>query len=132
MLVMKDIVIDASCILEFLLNQEAKNQIVQKVGSAQLVAPQCLQYEIGNALSKLIKRKLISIVDGVAVYHEFVRIPIRFVEPDIPDSIVIAGNTESYAYVSYYISVAKRLNMPLFTLDETLIKNANSQGVVCL
>ena len=129
---MKDIVIDASCILEFLLNQEAKNQIVQKVGSAQLVAPQCLQYEIGNALSKLIKRKLISIVDGVAVYHEFARIPIRFVEPDIPDSIVIAGNTESYAYSSYYISVAKRLNMPLFTFDETMIKNANSQGVVCL
>ena len=129
---MKDIVIDASCILEFLLNQEAKNQIIQKVGSAQLVAPQCLQYEIGNALSKLIKRKLISIVDGVAVYHEFARIPIRFVEPEIPDSIVIAGNTESYAYTFYYISVAKRLNMSLFTFDETMIKNANSQGVVCL
>ena len=129
---MKDIVIDVSCILEFLLNQEAKNQIVQKVGSAQLVAPQCLQYEIGNAISKLIKKKLISIVDGVAVYHEFVRIPIRFVEPDIPDSIVIAGNTESYSYASYYISVAKRLNMPLFTFDETMIKNANSQGVICL
>ena len=129
---MKDIVIDASCILEFLLNQEAKNQIIQKVGSAQLVAPQCLKYEIGDALSKLIKRKLISIVDGVAVFHEFARIPIRFVEPDIPDSIVIAGNTESYAYESYYCSVAKHLNLPLFTLDETLIKNANSQGVVCL
>ena len=129
---MKDIVIDASCILEILLNQEAKNQIVQKVGSAQLVAPQCLQYEIGNALSKLIKRKLISIVDGVAVYHEFARIPIRFVEPDIPDSIVIAGNTESYAYASYYISVAKRLNMSLFTLDDKMKENAVSQGVVCL
>ena len=75
---------------------------------------------------------MISIVDGVAVYHEFARIPIRFVEPDIPDSIVIAGNTESYACSSYYISVAKRLNMSLFTFDETMIKNANSQGVVCL
>ena len=129
---MKDIVIDASCILEFLLNQDAKNLVVQKVGSSQLVAPQCLPYEVGNAVSKLIKRKLISIVDGVAVYHEFARIPIRFVEPDIPDSIVIAGNTESYAYASYYISVAKRLNMPLFTLDEKMKDAADSQGVVCL
>ena len=130
--IMKDIVIDASCILEFLLNQKAKNQIIQKIGSAQLVAPQCLQYEIGNVLSKLIKRKLISIVDGVAVYHEFARIPIRFVESDTPDSIVIAGNTNSYVSTSCYISVAKRLNLPLFTLDETMIKNAGSQGVVCL
>ena len=129
---MKDIVIDASCILEFLLNQDAKNLVVQKVGSSQLVAPQCLPYEVGNAVSKLIKKKLISIVDGVAVYHEFARIPLRLVEPDIPEAIVIAGNTDSYAYDSYYISVAKRLNMPLFTLDDKMKENAGSQGVVCL
>ena len=129
---MKDIVIDASCILEFLLNQDAKNLVVQKVGSSQLVAPQCLPYEVGNVVSKLIKRKLISIVDGVAVYHEFARIPLRLVEPDIPEAIVIAGNTDSYAYDSYYISVAKRLNMPLFTLDDKMKENAVSQGVVCL
>ena len=129
---MKDIVIDASCILEFLLNQESKNLVVEKVGNYQLVAPQCIPYEIGNAVSKLMKRKLISIFDGVAVYHEFSRIPLRLVEPDIPDSIMIAGNTESYAYDSYYISVAKRLGMPLFTLDEEMKKNAVSQGIVCL
>ena len=129
---MKDIVIDASCILEYLLNQESKNLVVETVGDYQLVAPQCLPYEIGNAVSKLIKRNLISIFEGVAVYHEFARIPLRLVEPDIPDSILIAGNTKSYAYDSYYISVAKRLNMPLFTLDEGMKSNANSQGVVCL
>ena len=129
---MKDIVIDASCILEFLLNQNAKNLVIEKVGSSQLVAPQCLPYEVGNAVSKLIKRKLISIVDGVAVYHEFARIPLRLIEPDIPEAIVIAGNTDSYAYDSYYISVAKRLNMPLFTLDDKMKQNADSQGVVCL
>ena len=129
---MKDIVIDASCILEFLLNQESKNLVVEKVGNYQLVAPQCIPYEIGNAVSKLMKRKLISIFDGVAVYHEFSRIPLRLVEPDIPDSIMIAGNTESYAYDSYYISVAKRLGMPLFTLDEGMKKNAVAQGIVCL
>ncbi|MBR5401607.1 MAG: type II toxin-antitoxin system VapC family toxin [Treponema sp.] len=129
---MKDIVIDASCILEFLLNQNAKNLVIEKVGSSQLVAPQCLPYEVGNAVSKLIKRKLISIVDGVAVYHEFARIPLRLIEPDIPEAIVIAGNTDSYAYDSYYISVAKRLNMPLFTLDDKMKQNADLQGVVCL
>ena len=96
------------------------------------MAPQCLQYEIGNAVSKLIKRNKISIVDGVAVYHEFARIPIRFVEPDISESIVIAGNADSYTYDTYYISTAKRFNLQLFTLDEKMKENAASQGVVCL
>ena len=129
---MDDIVIDASCVLEFLLNQESKDLVVRKVGERSLVAPHCMPYEIGNAVSKLMKRKLISIVDGVAVYHEFARIPVRFVDPDIPDSILIAGNTDSYAYDSYYISVAKRLGMPLFTLDDTMKSNAQKQGVSCL
>ncbi|MCR4579126.1 MAG: type II toxin-antitoxin system VapC family toxin [Treponema sp.] len=129
---MNDIVIDASCILEFLLNQTSKEAVIQKVGESQLIAPSCLPFEIGNALSKLMKRKLISIFDGVAVFHEFVRIPLRLMEPDIPDALLIAGNTESYAYDSYYISLAKRLNMPLFTLNENMKSNAQSQGVTCL
>ena len=129
---MKEIVIDASCILEFLLNQESKDFVTQKVDSLNLIAPQCLPYEVGNAVSKLMKRKLITIFEGTAVYHEFVRIPFRFVEPDIPDALLIAGNTNSYAYDAYYISVAKRLGLPLFTLDENMKSNAQLQGVTCL
>ena len=129
---MSELVIDASCILEFLLNQTNKDSVVKTVGSARLVAPSCLPFEIGNALSKLIKRKLISIYDGVSVYHEFARIPMRMMEPDIPNSIVIAGETESYAYDSYYISLAKQLSLPLYTMDEKMKTNAVSRGVVCL
>ena len=129
---MNEIVIDASCILEFLLNQNGKDTVIKTVGIAQLVAPNCLPYEIGNAISKLIKRKMLSIYDGVAVYHEFVRIPMRLMEPDIPNSIVVAGETESSAYDSYYISLAKQLSLPLFTMDETMKTNACSRGVICL
>ena len=129
---MNELVIDASCILEFLLNQTNKDSVVKTVGTARLVAPSCLPFEIGNAISKLIKRKLISIYDGVSVYHEFARIPMRMMEPDIPNSIVIAGETESYAYDSYYISLAKQLSLPLYTMDETMKTNAVSRGVTCL
>ncbi len=129
---MNELVIDASCILEFLLNQTNKDSVVKTVGSARLVAPSCLPFEIGNAISKLIKRKLISIYDGVSVYHEFARIPMRMMEPDISNAIVIAGETESYAYDSYYISLAKQLSLPLYTMDEAMKTNAVSRGVACL
>lgn len=129
---MNELVIDASCILEFLLNQKNKDSVVKTVGLARLVAPSCLPFEIGNAISKLVKRKLISIFDGVSVYHEFVKIPIRLMETDIPNAIVIAEETESYAYDSYYISLAKQLSLPLYTIDETMKTNAVSRGLICL
>ena len=56
----------------------------------------------------------------------------RLMEPDIPNSIVIAGETESYAYDSYYISLAKQLSLPLYTMDGTMKTNAVSRGVACL
>ena len=127
-----EIVIDASCILEFLLTQSNKTNIVKTIGTANLLAPACLPYEIGNAISKLIKRKLLSVRDGVSVYHEFAKIPIRIIEPDIPNAIVLSGETKSYAYDSYYVSLAKQFGTPLFTLDEKMKSNAKTAGVKCL
>lgn len=130
--IVNEIVIDASCILEYLLNQSEKNKVLLTVGTARLVAPNCIPFEIGNAISKLIKRSLISIYDGVSVYHEFARIPIRLVQADIPNAIVIAGESQSYAYDAYYISIAKQLSLPLYTMDETMKSNASARGIVCL
>lgn len=129
---MKDIVIDASGILEFLLNQTNKDFVINKIGNNTLVAPTCLPFEIGNAISKLIRRNLISAFDGVAIFHEFAKIPTRLIEPDIPNSIVIADETKSYAYDCYYINLAKQYSFPLFTLDQNMKENAIMQGVTCL
>lgn len=129
---MKEIIIDSTCILGFLLNRKSKDFVQKKVGTARLVAPDCLPCEVGNAISKLVKKGLITIVDGVAVYHEFARIPIRFMEPDIPNSIVIAGESGCGAYEAYYISLAKQLSLPLFTMNENMKEIAISRGVKCL
>lgn len=129
---MGEIVIDSSCILEFLLNQKGKEIVLNSVGSSRLVAPDCLPCEIGDAISKLIKKELISVVDGVAVYHEFARIPIRFMEPDISNSLVIAGETGCRVYEAYYISLAKQLSLPFFTMNENMKNAAVSRGVTCL
>ena len=129
---MSDIVIDASCVLSFLLNQKESKNVVSIVGENQLVAPSCLPFEIGNAISKLIKRKLISVYEGVSVFHEFARIPIRLIEPDIPNSIVIAGESESYAYDCYYLNIASQMVLPLFTYDDKMKETAEKRGIKCL
>ena len=129
---MSDIVIHASCVLSFLLNQKGSKNVVSIVGEHQLVAPSCLPFEIGNAISKLIKRKLISVYEGVSVFHEFARIPIRLIEPDIPNSIVIAGESESYAYDCYYLNIASQMVLPLFTYDDKMKETAEKRGIKCL
>lgn len=129
---MCDIVIDASCVLSFLLNQDGSENVVSTVGENQLVAPSCLPFEIGNAISKLIKRKLISVYEGVSVFHEFARIPIRLIEPDIPNAIVIAGESESYAYDCYYLNIASQMVLPLFTYDDKMKETAEKRGIKCL
>lgn len=129
---MNELVIDASCILEFLLNQDNKDYIVAKVSNSKLVAPDCMGFEIGNAITKLIKRGLISIYEGVSVFHEYARIPIRFIEPEIPSAILIAGENKSYAYDAYYINVAEQMSLPLFTLDEQMQQIAVGRGIKCL
>ena len=127
-----DIVIDSSCVLSFLLNQEGSKKVVSIVGENQLVAPSYLPFEIGNAISKLIKRKLISVYEGVSVFHEFARIPIRLIEPDIPNSIVIAGESDSYAYDCYYLNIASQMVLPLFTYDDKMKETAEKRGIKCL
>ena len=129
---MKQMVIDASCILEFLLNQEGCNEVKAIVADSELVAPTCLSFEIGNAISKLIKRNLLSIVDGVAVFHEFSKIPIRLIEPNIPSSIVLAGQSDSYSYDAFYINLATQFSLPLFTFDEKMRQISAERGILCL
>ena len=129
---MNEIVIDSSCILDFLLNQKRKELVFKTVGNSRLVAPDCLPCEIGNSISRLIKKKLISVTDGVSIYHEFARIPIRFIEADISNSIVIAGETGCTAYQAYYISLAKQLALSLFTMNEDMKNAAVLRGVTCL
>ena len=129
---MDEIVIDSSCILDFLLNQNAKEFVQKTVGNSRLVAPDCLPYEIGDSISRLIKKELISIAEGVSVFHEFARIPIRFIEPDISNSIVIAGETGCNVYKAYYISLAKQFSLSLFTVNDDMKKAAALRGVTCL
>ena len=127
-----NVIVDASAILAVLLDEERKDVVIQATQGAVLVAPSCLEYEIGNALTALIKRDRIQISDAVKTYIEFCKIPIRFESPDIPSSIIIAGKNNMYAYDAYYLSCSERMNLPLLTLDNNLKKIAEERGVICL
>jgi predicted nucleic acid-binding protein len=127
-----DILIDASAILAVLLNEPGKSAIIEGTSNSVLIAPGCIEYEIGNAISALCKRNLLEISDGVLVWHEFCKIPLRQILPPFPEALLLAGSESIYAYDAYYISCAELLGIPLLTLDTTMKQIASKRGIVCL
>ena len=52
-----DIITDTNIFLAIALNEPEKEQIIQLTSGVNIIAPEILPYEIGNALSAMIKRK---------------------------------------------------------------------------
>jgi predicted nucleic acid-binding protein len=127
-----DIVIDASAILAVLLNEPERARIIEATRGTDLMAPESLPFEIGNALSALLRRKLLGTIDGLAVWHGFSAMPIRFVEVDIPTSLMVAGEEGIYAYDAYILTCAAGYRSPLLTLDKRLTAVARSRGTALL
>lgn len=124
-----DIVIDASALLAVLLNEEEKDLIIRISRGNSLLSPGCIEYEIGNAVSALRKRNLITTSDGILVWHEFCKIPLRQINPNIHDALIIACNENIYAYDAYYLAVASQYHLPLLTLDDKMRLTASKIGI---
>jgi len=56
-------------------------------------------------------------------------IPIRFSDLDLENVLEIAIKHKIYAYDAYFITAAKVLNAPLFSLDINLLKIAENEGL---
>jgi len=127
-----EVVIDASAILAVLLNEEEKDSIITLTMGLSLLSPGCIEYEIGNAVSALHKRNLISTAEGILIWHEFCKIPIRQVTPNIHDALIIACNESIYAYDAYYLAAAAHYHLPLLTLDDKMRSTAVNIGIQCM
>ncbi|HPO02738.1 MAG TPA: type II toxin-antitoxin system VapC family toxin [Treponemataceae bacterium] len=127
-----DMLIDASAILAVLFNERQKNSIIECTRGALLLAPGCVEYEIGNAVSALYKRSAISIAEGILIWHEFAKIPVRQIVPPFSSALTLAGTEGIYAYDAYYLSCAEQIKVPLLTLDERMRYIAKSRGISCV
>jgi predicted nucleic acid-binding protein len=125
-----EVLVDASAILAVLLNEPERDRIIQATKDASLLAPGSLPFEIGNAISALFRKKDLALIDGLAVYHAFMAIPIRLVEVDILKAVARAFDAGLYAYDAYFIAVAEARQLPLLTLDRRLAAAARERGVV--
>lgn len=128
----KSVIIDASCILAIIKQEPSAMEVMDRLKGFRLYSSQCLPFEIGNALSKLMKRQLIDVTQACRFFELYKRIPIKLLEPDFVNSIRMAGEESHYCYDMYYLDCALKSGSPLFTMDERLAAIAKMRGVSCL
>jgi predicted nucleic acid-binding protein len=124
-----NIIVDASVIIAVLVNEPQKNRIVKLTEGADLLAPSSIHWEIGNAFSAMLKRESISLQQALSALQAYQKIPIRFVDVELVESLKIVFQTHIYAYDAYLIRCSMLNKCPLITLDKTLSKLAKQMGI---
>lgn len=126
------IVSDTNIFLAVALEEESKSRIIEITDGCSLYAPEILYYEIGNALSAMIKRRQIETSDVQAIYSVTQQIPVSLAKVSIPKALEIAIEHNIYAYDAYFLEVAQTLPSPLLTLDTRLKTVAQKMSIETL
>ena len=124
-----NIVTDTNIFLAVVLNEPEKDAIIEMTSNANAISPEILPYEIGNALTAMVKRKNLTHADALTALGMAESIPVRLVSVDIQKALKIALEHNIYAYDAYFLQCAKKLSLPLLTLDRRMKKVAHSLNI---
>jgi len=126
------LVVDTSVILAVVLNEPSKPLLIQLTSGAELLAPASLHWEIGNALSAMIKRKRLTREEALHALSEYRTIPLRFIEVALDDAVTLAAQFGIYAYDAYFIACAHTQAVAFLTIDNGLTVAARAAGITVL
>jgi len=113
---------DACAIMAVIVKEPERDLVIRLTQGAVIVSPNMVAYEIANALTKMMKKKIIEKERMINAYNYFTKIPVKTIESDIEKALEIAWEYKIYAYDACYLEAAKRLNLPLLTFDDNMIK----------
>jgi len=127
-----EIVLDASAVLSVLLDEKARPALIQTTRGADLVSAPTLPWEIGNAVSALVRRGRLGGVAAKAVVTAYRGVAVRLLDVDLSSAVDMATRHEIYACDAYVIECASRLRAPLLTLDRRQREVARLESVTVL
>jgi predicted nucleic acid-binding protein len=123
------LVVDASVLIAVMVNEPTKKRLIEVTREAELIAPLSVHWEIGNAFSAMLKRKRITLKQALQAIDSYLQIPIRFVEVDLGDALLLADELGLYAYDAYLLVCAMKYRLSLLTLDDKLMQAAREKKV---
>jgi len=127
-----EIVADTNTFLAVALDEPERAGIVQLTTGRDLVAPEVLPFEIGNALTALMKRGVLQAREVSAVWDVAQAIAVDLRAIDIKEALGIAARFGMYAYDAYFLECALSLRLPLLTLDKGMKNVARELAIEVL
>ena len=127
-----DITIDTSAIMAVILNETSKRALIRVTRGEQLGSAPTLPWEVGNALSALLRRRRIDGAQAQAAFASYRKIPVRLLDVTIADAVALAGEHGIYAYDAYVLDCARRYRTPLLSLDQQQVTIARELGIEVL
>jgi predicted nucleic acid-binding protein len=128
-IVLMKIIADTNTFLAVTLYEPERDEIIRLTIGHDLVAPDVLPFEIGNALSAMLKRRKLVPDDLLTVWDATQQIPVELRSVDIREALKIASQFNIYAYDAYFLECAISLRSPLITLDRRMNEVAQSLGI---
>ena len=111
------IVADTNTFLAVALNEPEKEALIRVTSGHHLVAPEVLPYEIGNALTAMLKKGVLTPSDIGNVWEAVREIPVELRPVDMREALRLAARFQIYAYDAYFLDCALNSRLPLLTLD---------------
>lgn len=126
------IITDTNIFLAVALDEPERDKILELTQGCFAVAPDLLPYEIGNALSAMLKRKQLSAEEVITCFNFSSQIPVQLVDVDIVKALNIAIEHGIYAYDSYFLQCALQYRLPLLSLDRKMVQVAKQLNIKIL
>lgn len=123
------IVADTNTFIAVALNEPEKDMIIRLTEGHDLVAPEVLPFEIGNALTAMMKRNALKADEVILAWDMIQYIPVDLRRIDIRAALNIATQYNIYAYDAYFLECARNLRSPLLTLDQQMKGIARKIGI---
>ncbi len=123
------IVSDTSVIIAVISGEPEKAALVEITQGVELIAPDSLHWEVGNALSAQLRRGRLIAEQVPLLLRAYRRIPIQFLEISHDAALEVAAAFNIYAYDAYMIACSVKYRVPLITLDRGLVRVAQEVGV---
>jgi predicted nucleic acid-binding protein len=124
-----DIVSDASAFLAVALNEDNRDWVIKKTSGLNLLSPEVLPYEIGNALIAMKKKGRLNEQAIMRAFGISQQITVRLVPIKVNEAIKTAIRCNIYAYDAYYLQCCVENSLPLISLDDRMCEAARSLGI---
>ena len=126
------IIADTNTFIAVALNEPEKPKIIRLTEGHELIAPDVLPFEVGNALTAMMKKSILKKEEVESAWEIVQQIPVDLRQTDIKSALDIAIKFNIYAYDAYFLKCAENLHSPLLTLDKGMQRVARVMGIKIL